>query len=141
MATKDFFLEPDDAQTLGDVKYMRKSVKVRRTFPKTLKNPEGFAVEKEVSATVDEKVSPNRNGVAQPATSFTAPVSVSAPQPTAASNPEPRSVAAPTSASTSTAFVAKKSSAGSQPKERQKGDSSLNMFRDMAKNINTRGKS
>ncbi|MEM9510202.1 MAG: hypothetical protein AAGA16_21375 [Cyanobacteria bacterium P01_E01_bin.35] len=50
MANKDFFLSEDDAQTLGDISYMRKSVRVRHTFPKTLKNPDGFAVEKEVSS-------------------------------------------------------------------------------------------
>ena len=46
MGKNDFFLEPDDAQTLGDINYMRKSVRVRRTFPKTLKNKDGFAIEK-----------------------------------------------------------------------------------------------
>lgn len=50
MANKDFFLSSDDAQTLGDINYMKRSVRVRHTFPKTLKNPNGFAVEKEVSS-------------------------------------------------------------------------------------------
>lgn len=50
MANKDFFLSPDDAQTLGNINYMKRSVRVRHTFPKTLKNPNGFAVEKEVSS-------------------------------------------------------------------------------------------
>lgn len=56
MANKDFFLSPDDAQTLGDINYMRKSVQVRHTFPKNLKNPNGFEVVKEVSASNDELV-------------------------------------------------------------------------------------
>ena len=56
MANKDFFLSPDDAQTLGDINYMRKSVRVRHTFPKTLRNPDGFAVEKEVSSSEDRVV-------------------------------------------------------------------------------------
>ncbi len=51
MGDKDFFLSPDDSKTLGDINYMRKSVRVKRTFPKTLKNQDGFAIEKEVSAT------------------------------------------------------------------------------------------
>lgn len=58
MANDDFFLQPDDAKSLGDVNFMRKSVRVRRTFPKTKKNPNGFEVVKEVSS-VDAK---NFNG-------------------------------------------------------------------------------
>ena len=51
MGDKDFFLSPDDSKTMGDINYMRKSVRVRRTFPKTLRNKDGFAIEKDVSAT------------------------------------------------------------------------------------------
>jgi hypothetical protein len=50
MANNDFFLQPDDAKSLGDVNFMRKSVRVRRTFPKTKSNPNGFEVVKEVSS-------------------------------------------------------------------------------------------
>ena len=53
MANQDFFLSPDDAQTLGDLKYMRKSVRVRHTFPKNLKNPQGFEIEKDISSIED----------------------------------------------------------------------------------------
>ena len=56
MANKDFFLSPDDAQTLGDINYMRKSVRVRHTFPKNLKNPNGFEIVKEVSSSEDKLV-------------------------------------------------------------------------------------
>ncbi|HHP7232889.1 MAG TPA: hypothetical protein ACFCUY_18780 [Xenococcaceae cyanobacterium] len=62
MGKNDFFLEPDDAQTLGDISYMRKSVRVRRTFPKTLKNKDGFAVEKQVSAMEDVSFSDSNGG-------------------------------------------------------------------------------
>lgn len=62
MADQDFFLSPDDAQTLGDINYMKKSVRVRHTFPKTLKNPDGFAIEKEVSASSGKSIDDfNRN--------------------------------------------------------------------------------
>ena len=117
MASNDFFLEPDDAQTLGDIKYMRKSVKIRRTFPKTLKNPEGFALEKEFSATEGKNVSPN-NGTADsaPASTFTSTPTFN-PSTTSTSAPKP---APPT---------------GSKPQERQKRSSDLDMFRNMAKNI------
>jgi hypothetical protein len=50
MANKDFFLSPDDAQSLGNINYMRKSVRVRHTFPKNLKNPNGFEIIKEISS-------------------------------------------------------------------------------------------
>ncbi|MDJ0746822.1 MAG: hypothetical protein QNJ32_26170 [Xenococcaceae cyanobacterium MO_167.B27] len=50
MANKDFFLSPDDAQTLGDINYMRKPNRIRHTFPKNLKNPQGFEVSKDVSS-------------------------------------------------------------------------------------------
>ena len=53
MASKDFFLSPDDAQTLGDINYMRKSVRVKHTFPKNLKNPNGFEIVKDVSSSQD----------------------------------------------------------------------------------------
>ena len=57
MANNDFFLSPDDAKTLGDINYMRKSVRVRHTFPKNLKNPNGFEVVKDVSSSEDTFVS------------------------------------------------------------------------------------
>ena len=125
MADKDFFLEPDDAQTMGDIKYMKKSVKVKHTFPKTLKNPKGFAIEKEVSATEDERVSPRSNVVAEPAP-VVAPTP--APAPVAAPTPAPAPVAATTGSAVPTI------------QERRKGDPGISRFRDMAKNIATRGR-
>lgn len=62
MGDKDFFLSPDDSKSYGDINYMRKSVRVRRTFPKTLKNKDGFAIEKDVSATEARDGSFNNNG-------------------------------------------------------------------------------
>jgi hypothetical protein len=56
MANQDFFLSPDDAQTLGNINYMRKSVKVRHTFPKNLKNPNGFEIIKEISSSEGKSV-------------------------------------------------------------------------------------
>jgi hypothetical protein len=61
MGSSDFFLEPDDSKSLGDVNFMRKPVRVRRTFPKTIKNPNGFEVVKETSS-VDQKNFNNFNG-------------------------------------------------------------------------------
>ena len=58
MANKDFFLNPDESQTLGDINYMRKHNKIRHTFPKTLKNPQGFEVVKDISS-VEETSMPS----------------------------------------------------------------------------------
>ncbi len=137
MADKDFFLEPDDAQTMGDIKYMKKSVKVKHTFPKTLKNPKGFAIEKEVSATEDERVSPRSNVVAEPAP-VVAPTP--APAPVAAPTPAPAPVAAPTPAPVAAPVAATTGSAVPTTQERRKGDPGVNRFRDMARNIATRGR-
>jgi hypothetical protein len=54
MGSNDFFLEPDESKTLGDVNFMRKSVRVRRTFPKTKKNQNGFEVVREISSTEEK---------------------------------------------------------------------------------------
>jgi hypothetical protein len=66
MASKDYFLDSDDAQTFGNINFMRKSVKVRHTFPKNLKNPNGFEVTKDISSLENsslsdfpEKISPD----------------------------------------------------------------------------------
>ena len=53
MGDKDFFLSPDDSQTMGDINYMRTTKRTRRTFPKTLKNKDGFAIENAVSSVED----------------------------------------------------------------------------------------
>ncbi len=46
---KSYYLNMDEAQSLGNVDYMRTAKKIRRTFPKTVNNPE-MELEKEVSA-------------------------------------------------------------------------------------------
>jgi len=59
-----YYLDADDAKTLGDINYMRTPNKSRRTFPKTLKNPEGFEIENEISAMEMREIT--ENGVAKP---------------------------------------------------------------------------
>lgn len=61
-----YYLEADDAKTLGNINYMRTPNKSRRTFPKTLTNPEGFEIENEVSAMEMREIT--ENGVAKPKT-------------------------------------------------------------------------
>jgi len=114
MADKDFFLSSDDAQTMGDINYMKRSVRVRHTFPKTLKNPDGFAREREVSSSsgrsIDDFNSNNNNISITPGTS-------SSFQTTNNSegnfNPKP---------------------INTTPKKRPQGNS-MDMFRNMARNI------
>ncbi|BAU66032.1 hypothetical protein STA3757_34330 [Stanieria sp. NIES-3757] len=59
MAKNDFFLEPDDAQTFGNIEFMRKKIKVKRSFPKTVKNLNGFKLEKEISSLDDRTPASN----------------------------------------------------------------------------------
>jgi len=80
MPNNDFFLEPDEAQTFGDIDYMRKTKKVRRTFPKTLKNPDGFAIERSVSSGkeqsltgITQKIQPQSASNGYQAPSYQAP--------------------------------------------------------------------
>lgn len=48
--TSAFYLESTEAQTYGNLDYMQASKKIRRTFPKTLDNPEGKEYIQELSA-------------------------------------------------------------------------------------------
>ena len=118
MGDKDFFLSADDAQTMGDINYMRTSKRTRRTFPKTLKNPDGFAIENEVSSTED------RSGMYQSNTNQDIAMNSGFnPTPTVQSAPAPSDAPAPAPAP------------APSPQTRRKSDSSMDMFRNMAKNI------
>lgn len=46
-----FFLDPDEAKTMGDIDYMRKARKVKKSFPSTKAWGKAFEVEEEISAT------------------------------------------------------------------------------------------
>ncbi|MEM8719891.1 MAG: hypothetical protein AAGE84_11350 [Cyanobacteria bacterium P01_G01_bin.39] len=108
MANKDFFLSADDAQTLGDINYMRKPVRVRHTFPKTLKNPNGFAVEKEISSSNGRNIDSFNNEVSENSSSFPSVQPIE----------------------NNTSFEAVKST----PKKRPQGNS-MDLFRNMARSI------
>jgi hypothetical protein len=45
-----FFLDSDEAKTMGDIDYMRKARKVKKSFPSSKAWGKGFEVEEEVSA-------------------------------------------------------------------------------------------
>jgi hypothetical protein len=48
---ESFFLDPDEAKSMGDIDYMRTARKVRKTFPGTKAWGNAFEQEVEVSAT------------------------------------------------------------------------------------------
>ena len=108
---KAFFLDPDEAKTYGDIEYMRKPNTVRRSFPKSLGNPEGGEQVEEVSALEKKSLSKPKSN--QPQMNQSA------------------------SASQSTTGEGQMYSAQDDPKieERRKSDSSLDMFRNMARDI------
>lgn len=128
MGDKDFFLSPDDAMTMGDIDYMRTSKRTRRTFPKTLANKDGFAIENEVSSVEDRNNlykggNTNQNTTSQPGITggYTASQtnSVQPSTPSTASQPS---------------FDTSQSST----EKRRPSDNGMDMFRNMAKNM--RGK-
>ncbi len=96
-----FFLNPDEAETLGNVEYMRKKNIIRRTFPKLKGASKGAELISEVSAT-EQKISKGNE------------TSMSKPADNKASTSE-------TSANTDS--------------QRRRADSSMDMFRNMAKDI------
>lgn len=121
MGDKDFFLSPDDSQTMGDINYMRKSVRVRRTFPKTLKNKDGFAIEKEVSATDARDDSLNGNGTSNSVTNGNG---------FANSQTDFKAMAEE--------IKAAKPAQTNNKEQRSQTDTNLDMFRNMARNMKRR---
>jgi hypothetical protein len=116
MGKNDFFLEPDDAKTLGDVDYMRKPNRVKHTFPKTKANGGSFSIEKEVNAMEERRLDGKNFATGSNATSSTG--SFGADSNGASSN------------GTSPSF-------SSEPKfsPKAKTETSMDMFRNMAKKM------
>lgn len=112
-----YFLNQDAASTMGDVEYMRSAKSVKRTYAKTVESPTEKATIKQVSS-MTRKVYEEGESLAQPA--YQAPSYVPQNTPTFAA---PAASAAP----------AKPKAAESA--ERRKTDTSMDMFRNMAKEI------
>lgn len=108
-APKDaYFLDADDAKTLGNIEYMRTAKTVKRTFPKTAGNGGEFAQVKTVSAMGEMNGSSvNGSGTPKPETNGSKPVE----QPTAPSE---------------------------EVSDRRRTDTSMDMFRNMARDIKKR---
>ena len=105
-----FFLPPDEAKSLGDLDYMRKSKRVRRTFPKTI-NGEAQEVIREVSSMKESTV--NGNNFVSPSTSSFSESKSETTQSTSFNNNNTSNAKA----------------------ERQKVDTGMDMFRNMAKDM------
>ena len=146
MGDKDYFLSPDDAMTMGDIDYMRTSKRTRRTFPKTLKNKDGFALDNEVSSVQDnnryKSSNTNQNNTVNTVFNPT-PSSASQPGATGGSavtqtNPvQPKEDYNFQSESKPAAPAPQSSFQASQPssEERRQTDDSMDMFRNMAKKM------
>ncbi len=102
----DYFLDFEEAQTLGDTELMKKSVTIKRTFPK-LKGQGGATVVTQVSSEVARKLNKNQQA---------APRTTEATQSSSETTSTPITPAA--------------------PRPNLKVDSSMDMFRNMAKKIN-----
>jgi hypothetical protein len=120
MAKNDYFLEPDDAQTLGNIEFMRKKIKVKRSFPKTLRNQNGFEIETEISSLNDR--TPASNGY-QSIPDYLKPESNS--------NNGINSAQSQTNANNN-------GNGFQTPDERRKTDTNMDMFRNMARSIKKR---
>lgn len=148
MGDKDFFLSPDDAMTMGDIDYMRKAKRTKRTFPKTLKNKDGFAFENEVSSledrsnlykssntnqntTVNTVFNPTPSSNSQPGITGGSAVSQTNPNQPQTNFQQPSESA---SFTPKPSFEAPKQS----PEKRRQADDSMDMFRNMAKNMRGR---
>jgi hypothetical protein len=57
--TAAYYLEPDDAKTLGNIEFMRKPNTIRRTFPKTAGSQKGAESLRQVSSMEASKVKDN----------------------------------------------------------------------------------
>ncbi|NJR40546.1 MAG: hypothetical protein HC781_19070 [Leptolyngbyaceae cyanobacterium CSU_1_4] len=111
-----FYLPDDDAKTFGDIDYMRSSKKTRRTFPKKIVGEDNEFFN-EVSST--QKYDPKN----QP--TFSSPFNT-----TPLEGSPPASKPADSSSS---------SSNSSNSSERRRSDSSMDMFRNMARDIKKKG--
>jgi hypothetical protein len=139
MGDKDFFLSSDDAMTMGDINYMRTSRRTRRTFPKTLKNKDGFAFENEVSSMEDRARIYGGNNNGQNMNQNISANTLFNPTPSTQSQPGITGGSAVTQTNQLQSPVnVQKPVSAPQPApqtQRRQTDTSMDMFRNMAKKI------
>lgn len=110
-----FYLDSDQAQTMGDIEFMRKKQKISKTFPKMMGGEPLNMPETIVEATSMERTESFANG-------SSAPSSPSSP--------------APSFSNSSTSSFSKPSfPTPTQATERRRPDSNLDEFRKMAKEM------
>ncbi|MEM7796014.1 MAG: hypothetical protein AAF579_16370 [Cyanobacteria bacterium P01_C01_bin.118] len=139
-----YFLSEDEAKTFGNIDYMRKEVVIRRTFAKKKGQAEEMESVKSISAStarpVGEAVQPAASSFSAPA-AFSAPAPVAVPTPVAPVPTSAPEAAAPASEAAPAPEVAAEASAPAptpspeQPAVTRTPDTSMDMFRNMAKNI------
>jgi hypothetical protein len=146
-----FFLESDDAKSMGDADYMRTPNVIRRTFPKSASSPghkeliqsytatgqnvikaEGLQIKKD--GTVLQPQQQQYNGYAVPA-GASAAAAAPAPSPFATTTPASSSFGSAASTPTPPAAAPAPAPASSESTPRRSGDDGMDMFRNMAKNI------
>lgn len=138
-----FFLSEDEAKTFGDIDYMRKEVVIRRTFAKKKGMEEEMESVKSISAStakaVGEAAQPATTSFSAPAVStFGVPTPVATPAPVAETTPAVASTSAPeapVAESVDETPAAEASATSQEPAVRRTPDTSMDMFRNMAKNI------
>jgi hypothetical protein len=113
-----YFLDADSAKTLGDLDYMRTAKAVRRTFPKTLANPQGFEKISQISSIAQLEAMKEAAVTSEAIAQIDAQIAA-VKQDNAAQNGQ-----------------APSSQAGSS--DRRSTDTSLDMFRNMARDIKKR---
>jgi hypothetical protein len=138
-----FFLESDEAKSMGDMDYMRTPNVIRRTFPKTASSPEHKELIQSYTATGQnvikaEGIEIKKDGAVlkpqqQQYNSYVVPASSAAPAPSPFASTTPTSSFGSSAASTPPA--AAPAPAPSEPAPRRSGDDGMDMFRNMAKNI------
>ena len=149
MGDKDFFLDPDDAMTMGDINYMRKATRTRRTFPKTLKNKDGSSFENEVSSignrtnlykNSNTNQNTKENTVFNPTPSSTSQPGITGGSAVTQTNPnQPQSNLTNNFQQSSAPKYKPTFEAPKQtPQERRQADDGMDMFRNMAKNMRGR---
>ncbi|AFZ36217.1 hypothetical protein Sta7437_2691 [Stanieria cyanosphaera PCC 7437] len=121
MAKNDYFLEPDDAQTFGNIEFMRKKIKVKRSFPKTIRNQNGFKIETEISSVNDR--TPASDG-------YKSIPDYLKPETNSNNGINPSSAQSQTNVNNGAGFTS--------PEERRKIDTNMDMFRNMARSIKKR---
>ncbi len=136
-----FFLESDEAKSLGDLDYMRTPNVIRRTFPKSASSPGHKELIQSYTATGQsvikaEGLEVKKDGsVLQPQqqqyNSYVVPASSAATAPSSFGT----TTTASSSFGASPAPAPAPAPAPSEPAPRRSGDDGMDMFRNMAKNI------